>query len=140
MFDDRQKTPRRLRGTIGGIGAAPCQDLGFPFDVALDSAPFAPQSAFGCLQRDPSEGLRAPRLRSAEIRDAQVNRGKPYGFHRKDNCGNAYFPIEFQLTNAAGFGDYTTGFPVQCQVQENPTTALGSTSEPLLAAYRLSPP
>jgi hypothetical protein len=59
--------------------------------------------------------------------------GKPYGFHRKDNCGKAYFPIEFQLTNAAGFGDYTTGFPVQCQVQENPTTALGSTSEPLLA-------
>jgi hypothetical protein len=59
--------------------------------------------------------------------------GKPYGFHRKDNCGKAYFPIEFQLTNSAGFGDYTTGFPVQCQVQENPTTALGSTSEPLLA-------
>ena len=59
--------------------------------------------------------------------------GKPYGFHRKDNCGKSYFPIEFQLTNAAGFGDYTTGFPVQCQVQENPTTALGSTSEPLLA-------
>lgn len=59
--------------------------------------------------------------------------GKPYGFHRKDNCGKAYFPIEFQLTNAAGEGNYTTGFPVQCQVQENPTTALGSTSEPLLA-------
>ena len=37
------------------------------------------------------------------------------------------------MTNAAGFGDYTAGFPVQCQVQENPTTALGSASEPLLA-------
>lgn len=59
--------------------------------------------------------------------------GKPYGFHRKDNCGKAYFPIEFQLTNAAGQGNYTTGFPVQCPVQENPTTALGSASEPLLA-------
>ena len=59
--------------------------------------------------------------------------GKPYGFHRKDNCGKAYFPIEFQLTNAAGSGDYTTGFPVQCQVQENPATALGSANEPLLA-------
>jgi hypothetical protein len=59
--------------------------------------------------------------------------GKPYGFHRKDNCGKAYFPIEFKLTNAAGFGEYTNGFPVQCQVQENPTTALGSTTEPLLA-------
>ena len=59
--------------------------------------------------------------------------GKPYGFHRKDNCGNAYFPIEFQLTNAAGAGDYTSGFAVQCQVQENPVTALGGPSEPLLA-------
>ncbi|WP_427914637.1 S41 family peptidase [Ramlibacter sp. MMS24-I3-19] len=59
--------------------------------------------------------------------------GKPYGFHRKDNCGKAYFPIEFQLTNSAGQGDYTSGFPVQCPVQENPTTPLGSTSEPLLA-------
>jgi hypothetical protein len=59
--------------------------------------------------------------------------GKPYGFHRKDNCGKAYFPIEFQLTNSAGSGDYTSGFPVQCQVQENAAAALGSTSEPLLA-------
>jgi len=59
--------------------------------------------------------------------------GKPYGFHRKDNCGKAYFPIEFQLTNSAGEGNYTNGFPVQCPVQENPTTALGSTGEPLLA-------
>lgn len=60
--------------------------------------------------------------------------GKPYGFHRKDNCGQAYFPIEFQMYNAAGFGDYTAGFPVQCRVNENPVTALGSTTEPLLAA------
>ena len=59
--------------------------------------------------------------------------GKPYGFHRKDNCGKAYFPIEFQLTNATGFGDYMAGMPVQCQVQDNLTSALGSASEPLLA-------
>lgn len=59
--------------------------------------------------------------------------GKPYGFHRKDNCGKAYFPIEFQLSNAAGFGDYMAGFPVQCQVQDNPLSALGATTEPLLA-------
>jgi hypothetical protein len=59
--------------------------------------------------------------------------GKPYGFHRKDNCGKAYFPIEFQLTNSAGAGDYTSGFPVQCQVQENAAAALGSAGEPLLA-------
>ncbi|RYY91059.1 MAG: hypothetical protein EOO24_32305, partial [Comamonadaceae bacterium] len=24
--------------------------------------------------------------------------GKPYGFHRKDNCGQAYFPIEFKVS------------------------------------------
>ncbi|HYD76383.1 S41 family peptidase [Ramlibacter sp.] len=60
--------------------------------------------------------------------------GKPYGFHRKDNCGQAYFPIEFQVYNAQGYGDYTAGFPVQCRVQENPRTALGVPEEPLLAA------
>ncbi|WBY03664.1 S41 family peptidase [Ramlibacter tataouinensis] len=60
--------------------------------------------------------------------------GKPYGFHRKDNCGQAYFPIEFQVYNAQGYGDYTAGFPVQCRVQENPRTALGAVDEPLLAA------
>lgn len=60
--------------------------------------------------------------------------GKPYGFYRKDNCGQAYFPIEFQVYNAAGFGDYQDGFPVQCRVAENPRTALGSGAEPLLAA------
>ena len=60
--------------------------------------------------------------------------GKPYGFHRKDNCGQSYFPIEFQMFNAQGFGDYASGFPVQCQVRENPRTALGATDEPLLAA------
>ncbi|WP_332814158.1 S41 family peptidase [Ramlibacter sp.] len=60
--------------------------------------------------------------------------GKPYGFHRKDNCGQAYFPIEFQVYNAQGYGDYTAGFPVQCPVQEDPRTALGAPEEPLLAA------
>ncbi len=60
--------------------------------------------------------------------------GKPYGFHRKDNCGQAYFPIEFQVYNAQGYGDYTSGFPVQCPVKENPRTALGAPEEPLLAA------
>ena len=60
--------------------------------------------------------------------------GKPYGFYRKDNCGQAYFPIEFQVYNAAGFGDFQDGFPVQCRVAENPNTPLGSSTEPLLAA------
>ena len=60
--------------------------------------------------------------------------GKPYGFHRKDNCGMAYYPIEFHVTNAAGFGNYAGGFPVQCRVAEDPRTALGAGNEPLLAA------
>lgn len=60
--------------------------------------------------------------------------GKPYGFHRKDNCDLAYFPIEFKVSNAAGFGDYTTGFPVQCRVAEDPAKPLGDATEPLLAA------
>ena len=65
--------------------------------------------------------------------------GKPYGFRRKDNCGLAFFPIEFQGYNAKGFGDYTAGITPTCRVAENPSTALdkpglGSTDEPLLAA------
>nr|WP_255481805.1 MULTISPECIES: S41 family peptidase [Ramlibacter] len=60
--------------------------------------------------------------------------GKPYGFHRRDNCGQAYFPIEFKISNALGFDGYSSGFPVQCRVVENPLKALGATDEPLLAA------
>ncbi|HVE54013.1 MAG TPA: peptidase S41, partial [Ramlibacter sp.] len=47
--------------------------------------------------------------------------GKPYGFRQKNNCGYAYFPIEFQGTNAQGFGDYTTGFQPTCNVAESGT-------------------
>jgi len=60
--------------------------------------------------------------------------GKPYGFHRKDNCGKAYFAIEFQGFNARGEGDYSDGFAPQCAVDEDPGAALGSPGEPLLAA------
>ncbi len=60
--------------------------------------------------------------------------GKPYGFHRKDNCGKSYFAIEFQGHNAQGFGDYAAGFAPTCPVQESPLAALGSRTEPLLAA------
>lgn len=60
--------------------------------------------------------------------------GKPYGFQRKDNCGLAFFPIEFQGYNAKGFGDYTTGFPPTCAVADDGQTALGEPQERLLAA------
>ena len=60
--------------------------------------------------------------------------GKPFGFHRQDNCGLAFFPIEFQGYNARNFGDYTSGFAPSCPVADNFLSALGSTTEPLLAA------
>ncbi len=60
--------------------------------------------------------------------------GKPYGFSRKDNCGLAYFPIEFQGTNAKGFGDYASGMPATCNVTDDLDRPLGSVSEGLLSA------
>lgn len=60
--------------------------------------------------------------------------GKPYGFQRKDNCGYAFFPIEFQGVNAKGFGDYTTGMRANCNVAGDNTKQLGNPDEPLLAA------
>ncbi len=60
--------------------------------------------------------------------------GKPYGFRRRDNCGQAYFAVEFQGFNAQGFGDYTQGFPPQCEVAQDGATPLGSPTEPLLGA------
>jgi carboxyl-terminal processing protease len=59
--------------------------------------------------------------------------GKPYGFSRADNCGFAYFPIEFQGINAQGFGDYAYGFAPTCDAADDFDNPLGSTSERLLA-------
>jgi hypothetical protein len=60
--------------------------------------------------------------------------GKPYGFERRDNCGAAIFPIEFQGYNAKNFGDYMAGFQPTCPVTDDFSTALGATTEPLLFA------
>lgn len=70
------------------------------------------------------------------VRVGDTTCGKPYGFRRKDNCGTAYFPIEFQGTNAKGFGGYTTGFTPNCQVSDNGTVGAGSAGDPLLAAAK----
>lgn len=59
--------------------------------------------------------------------------GKPYGFHRQDNCGLSFYAIEFQGYNAKNFGDYTGGFKATCPVADNFTSVLGSPTEPLLA-------
>ncbi|MEJ8839792.1 S41 family peptidase [Ramlibacter sp. AN1133] len=67
------------------------------------------------------------------IRIGSTTCGKPYGFSQKNNCGLAYFPIEFQGTNAKGFGDYTTGIAPTCQVQDDPTVlAEDEQRDPLL--------
>lgn len=60
--------------------------------------------------------------------------GKPYGFRQRNNCGYAFFPIEFQGTNAKGFGDYTAGFQPTCRVQDAPDTVAGGPDDPLLEA------
>ncbi len=60
--------------------------------------------------------------------------GKPYGFHRRDNCGLAYFPIEFAGTNDKGFGDYASGFAPTCQVADDASAPAGSATDPLYNA------
>lgn len=60
--------------------------------------------------------------------------GKPYGFHRKDNCGKTYFAVEFQGVNAAGFGDYNGGFSPTCPVTPDALAHLGDPHEALFAA------
>ena len=60
--------------------------------------------------------------------------GKPFGFTRKDNCGRAYFPIEFQGTNAKGFGDYSAGFAPTCSASDDFDQALGQATEGQLAS------
>ena len=76
-------------------------------------------------------------LRGIDVQVVQVGGttcGKPYGFHQKNNCGMAFFPIEFKGSNAKGFGDYTTGFAPTCAVADNPAAVAGSSSDPLLNA------
>ncbi len=60
--------------------------------------------------------------------------GKPYGFARQDNCGLSYYPIEFQGTNAKGFGEYPAGFTATCNVGDDLTKPLGDPTESMLAA------
>ncbi len=59
--------------------------------------------------------------------------GKPYGFTQKDNCGTAYFAIEFDGVNDAGKGGYVNGFTPNCSASDDLEHELGSLSERLLA-------
>jgi carboxyl-terminal processing protease len=76
-------------------------------------------------------------LRGVDVEVVLVGKttcGKPYGFSRKDNCGLAYYPIEFQGTNAKGFGDYASGMAATCEVSDDLDSPLGSVNEGLLSA------
>ncbi len=76
-------------------------------------------------------------LRGIDLQVILVGRttcGKPYGFSRKDNCGRAYFPIEFQGVNAKGEGDYSAGFLPSCSASDDLDHALGETQEGQLAS------
>ena len=68
------------------------------------------------------------------IRIGGTTCGKPYGFVQTNNCGKAYFAIQFQGVNNLGFGDYTTGFTPTCVVPDDFSHALGDVNEGRLAA------
>ncbi len=68
------------------------------------------------------------------IRIGGTTCGKPYGFIQTDNCGKAYFAIQFQGVNNVGFGDYTSGFAPACVVADDFDHALGDRNEGRLAA------
>jgi hypothetical protein len=58
--------------------------------------------------------------------------GKPYGFIQKNNCGTAYFAIEFEGVNSAGKGGYVNGFAPSCAAADDLEHGFGDTNERLL--------
>lgn len=88
-------------------------------------------------------------LRGVNVEVIQIGSttcGKPYGFYPTDNCGTTYFTIQFQGSNAKGFGSYSDGFsPANttsnigvslpgCSVADDFSHALGDPAEARLAA------
>lgn len=59
--------------------------------------------------------------------------GKPVGMYPHEMCDHVVFAINFQTQNAAGFGDYFDGLPVDCPVTEQIVGDWGSEQDPLLA-------
>lgn len=58
--------------------------------------------------------------------------GKPFGFVQENNCGTAYFAIQFSGVNDAGKGDFTQGFTPTCGAADDLEHTLGSPDERLL--------
>lgn len=62
--------------------------------------------------------------------------GKPYGMAREDNCGAAFYPIEFRGVNAKGLADFSNGFEPDsnCRVADDLDHPRGDVNEALLGA------
>jgi hypothetical protein len=60
--------------------------------------------------------------------------GKPYGMAREDNCGSAFYPVEFRGENNLGQADFTNGFAPTCTVADDLDNARGNPNEAMLAA------
>lgn len=88
-------------------------------------------------------------LRGVDIEVIQIGSttcGKPYAVYPWENCGTTYLPIQYQIVNSKGFGNYTDGFspsnlttvegePVPgCSVNDDFSKALGDPSEAMLSA------
>jgi len=64
----------------------------------------------------------------------QATCGKPYGMLRRDNCGVAYFPVEFRGVNALGNSVPLDGFGPSCRVADDLEHERGSPEESMLKA------
>jgi len=60
--------------------------------------------------------------------------GKPYGMAREDNCGSAFYPVEFRGENNLGQANFTNGFAPTCTVADDLDHPRGSPNEAMLAA------
>ncbi|WP_338846417.1 S41 family peptidase [Massilia sp. W12] len=60
--------------------------------------------------------------------------GKPYGFYQENNCGTAYFAVEFYGVNQNGQSVPTEGMAATCAVEDDLSHALGDSREGMLAA------
>lgn len=64
-----------------------------------------------------------------------TTRGKPYGFRTTaDVCGLVYNAVNVELSNAAGFADYSDGFAATCPVADDLTRQFGDPTEGRTAA------
>lgn len=77
-------------------------------------------------------GLRGVGVKVHTIGEATC--GKPYGMSRQDNCGRAYYPIEFKGVNALGQSDFANGFAPTCTVADDLDHPRGDPQEAQLNA------